>query len=80
MTNNLNKNLNPAVFDKLLAAAAKKMGCSERELKAKLESGELEKAMNADPNLKKVMSDPVLLQKLLSDPNASALISKFMKK
>ncbi len=80
MTNNLNKNLNPAVFDKLLSAAAKKMGCSESELKRKLESGELEKAMTKNPDLRKVMSDPALLQRLLNDPNASALLSKFMKK
>lgn len=88
MQNNLNKNLtqkNNSAADSLINAAAKNLGCSPSELKAQLQSGELErKIRNAAPGSQlsgaaSLLNDPNAMKKLMSDPKAAELIRKLTK-
>jgi hypothetical protein len=91
MQNSLNKNLNPEgvnpqVLNGLLAAASKKLGCTPEQLRAQLESGQLEQAIkNSNPanpqmaKLKQAVSDPKAAEKLLKDPTAAELLKKLSK-
>ena len=88
MQNNLNKNLthkNNSAADSLINAVAKNLGCSPKELKAQLQSGELEKKIrSAAPGSQlsgaaALLNDPAAMQKLMSDPKAAELIRKLTK-
>lgn len=81
MQNNLNKNLNPAAVDKLMNAAAQKLGCSPAQLKAKLQSGELERSIKNGSagelnGLAAILNDPAAINKLMNDPAAAQIINK----
>jgi hypothetical protein len=82
MQNNLNKNLSQSGADQLLSAAAKKLGCTPEQLKAQLQSGELEKKIRSAPKgsqmagIAALMNDPAAMRKLMSDPQTAELIRK----
>lgn len=84
MNNRIDKNLPPKgpAADALFKAAAAKLGCSPEQLKARIESGTLEKSLrsSADPRLRAAadaLSDPKTAERLRNDPNAQALMKKF---
>lgn len=100
MKNNLNKNLSLSgnekkqgsdnsgaqALDQLLAVASRKLGVSEAQLRAQLESGQLEQAVRKaninDPRLaglKAALNDPASAEKLMKDPAAADIIKKFSK-
>ncbi|MBQ4224992.1 MAG: hypothetical protein II664_01615 [Oscillospiraceae bacterium] len=62
--------------------AAKKLGCTPEQLKAQLQSGELEKKIRSAPKgsqlsgIAAIMNDPAAMRKLMSDPAAAELIKK----
>ncbi len=82
MRNNLNKSLSQSGADQLLDTAAKKLGCTPEQLKAQLQSGELEKKIRSAPKgsqlsgIAAIMNDPAAMRKLMSDPAAAELIKK----
>ena len=93
MKNTLNKNLNqpadsqfnqsnhhdPRALEMLINMASKKLGVPPAMLRAKIESGEVVKAVqnNPDPKFDAVraaMIDPAAADKLAKDPSAAQLL------
>lgn len=89
MQNNLNKALNAdesarseEILNRLMGIAAQKLGVSESELKAKLESGELEAAVKNSKQggaqlekLKKTLQkNPSAAKKLMNDPEIGKIL------
>ncbi len=82
MQNNLNKNLSQQGAQQLLNAAAGKLGCTPEQLRAQLQSGELERKIKNAPagsqlsGISGILNDPAAMRKLMSDPAARELIKK----
>ena len=82
MKNNLNNRLSNSGSEDILNTAAKKLGCTPQQLKAQLQSGELERRIRSAPKgsqlsgIAALMNDPAAMKKLMSDPAAAELIRK----
>ncbi len=82
MQDNLNKRLSDSGSEDILNTAAKKLGCTPQQLKAQLQSGELERRIRSAPKgsqlsgIAALMNDPAAMKKLMSDPAAAELIRK----
>lgn len=75
------KNVDPRNLDALLKTVSKKLNISPERLKAELEAGKFDNALNnMKPNeaeqFNKIMSNPKLLENFMSTPQAQALYKK----
>ena len=75
------KNVDPRNLDALLKTVSKKLNISPERLKAELEAGKFDNALNnMKPNeaeqFNKIMSNPKLMENFMSTPQAQALYKK----
>ena len=73
-----NNNMAPAAIKKL----AEHLGCSEEEVKAAVQSGEINRLLsrmdqNQAGQINRILADPESAKKIIESPQAQALIKKF---
>ncbi len=93
MYKNLNKDLKQSSapegvdsngLNMLLGVVSSRLGCTPQQLRAQLESGELEKQIKSSDNpqldgIKQILNDPEAAQKIINDPKAKQAFKRLRK-